>query len=250
MARRKVKILLWTLPLLILAAGFAFVCLSPQFRIADIDVAGNNRVSEREIRSILPFGRGDHILFAPLQEAGRIITSDRRIAWVKLDRCFPSEVRIIVGEEHPALLLSADGIWGLSESGKAIPFDNAYEIPNLPILSGLEREVHITPFEMPKSKKLDTGLRFWRTLTREAPEFLDRISEIHVEDDYEVTVIMTGDGLVVHFGRESAEQRLTRLSMVLEEMGMDRAEVESIDLRYSDQAVVRRVEEKSGKTAG
>ena len=236
--------------LVLLIGAAAYIVFSPDMRVSRIAVTGNDRVGRDEIAELLPFSIGDHMLTIPMRKTKALLESDPRIAWADLRRKPSGLVEIFIGEHYPSLLLSADRIWGLTDSGLVLPFDESYDIPNLPVLSCFVPELAVAPFERVDSPLVETGLEFYRTVRDVSPQFLDRISEIHIEEDGEITVILTGDGLVVEFGDCNPELRLLRLASVLEDLGVDRADVSSIDLRYSDQAIVKRIRKPEGKRRG
>ncbi len=223
----------------ILIVGAAFVALHEDFYISEITIMGNDKVTNEEILRMLPFGGGEHLFAIPLRSAERIISSDPRIAWTEIQRRFGGKVVILVREEHPALLFVADRLWGLTEKGIVIPFDEPFQIPNLIVLSCTNLEVAVSPYRAVEEPRVATGLEFFREIREKAPQFLDRISEIHVAENDEVTAILTGDGLAVEFGRGDSERKFMRLAAILDNMGANRASAVKIDLRYSDQAVVQ-----------
>lgn len=250
MRKRYAKYALRSLPIVLFGGIVSFVILSSVFTIKIITVVGQHKVTEREILANLPIGYGDHMLFLSAKRAEACIASDPRIAHVDIRRRLPDKIDISIGEEHPALLLSADRISGLTESGKLLPIDNPYEIPNLPILSGIGAEKIIEPFTEPVSERFRVGIEFWREIKDKYPPFLDRISEIHVEENGDIQLILAGDGLTVEFGTIDCALGVPRLIAVLDEIGVERAGVSSIDLRYSDQAVVKSDRPEKLKPAG
>ncbi|GEM_PF-1150871 len=235
---RRNRYLLFVLVMLLIAGGAVFVLLSPIFRISSIKIAGTNRLSEREVRESLPFTEGDHILLIKSELARQIITSDKRVSWTEIHRRLPDEVDVLIREENPELLLSAGKIWGLTHTGKLLPIDYPYEIPNLPILSGVGEEIVLEPYKQSNSESLLKGLEFWQTVKEISPEFLDKVSEIHVANNGDIQVILTGDGMVVEFGGSKFDKRVLRLTAILKDIGAARSDINTIDLRYSDQAVV------------
>lgn len=234
----------------LLIIGAAFVALHEDFYISEIAIMGNDKVSNEEIIGMLPFGGGGHLLAIPSRRAERIISADPRIAWAEIQRRFGGKVVILVREEHPALLFVADRLWGLTESGMIIPFDEPFQIPNLIVLSCTNLEVAVSPYRAVEEPRIAAGLEFFRGIREKAPQFLDRISEIHVADNDEITAILTGDGLAVEFGRGDSGHKFMRLAAILDNMGANRSSAVKIDLRYSDQAVVQLVRGTKKKVWG
>ncbi len=222
---------------LLLTGGAIYVFISPSFRIEKINIAGNNRLTDEEILDIVPFARGDHILFLRAKLARKMLSADEKVAWVEIHRRLPDNVDIIIEELHPVLLLSSGRIWGLDETGRALPIDNPYEIPNLPFLSGIGGDAPPVPYEKIESEFVTRGLIFLGQVQEAAPQFIDKISEIIVQEN-NIRVVLTGDGLVADIGGDDCSKRILRLKAIIDDLGNRRAEVRSIDLRYSDQAIV------------
>ncbi len=235
---------------LLFVGAVVWVVLSPGMRVSSVFISGNDRVSREEIAEIMPFSTGDHMLFIPMRVTKELLKSDPRIAWADIRRKPKGLVEVSIGEEYPSLLLSADRIWGLTESGMVLPFYESYEIPNLIVLSCAGLDDAIAPYKRIDSGSIEDGIEFYKTIRDVSPRFLDRISEIHIKEDDEIIAILTGDGLKVEFGNNDPKQRLMRLASVLDHLGMDRADVSSIDLRYSDQAIVQRIRESGEKALG
>jgi len=239
MRRRRKKVFLWLVPAVLIVAGTAYVLLSPSFQIDEITIAGNNTVADDEIERLLPFSSGDHILFIRGSDVKKILGSDERIAWVEIHRRLPNHVDIVIEEMTPVLLLSAGKIWGVSGTGRILPIESPYEIPNLPFLSGMGEELSIEPYRIIESAQLKRGIEFWRDIMEISPQSLDKISEIVVESDDNIRLILTGDGLIAEIGSGDYGQKIMRLEAVLKDISKTRVTVECIDLRYTDQAVVR-----------
>ena len=228
----------------------AIALFTPLFDVRYIKVVGANHIGEREIILSLPFGIGDNILFIPARKTEKTILKDGRIASVAISRKLPNSVEIIIEEENPVLLLAHEGIWGISEKGKLLPFESPFQIPNLPILSGIGADAILVPYYVPASHRFILGMNYWREIKRTSPGFLDKISEIHICEDSSLQLILTSDGLVVDFGKEDIGKNIKRLEAILDDLGSDRILVQKIDLRYGNQAIVELLNKKKQKTSG
>jgi len=226
------------LPTIVLG-GLGFVALHENFYVSEITITGNDRAASAEIRSKLGFFEGEHILLIPKRHAERALEDDPRIAWAEVRRRFNGRVDVIVREEHPAMLLVADRIWGITDFGLAIPFEGPFQIPNLTVLTCENNDFAVSAYKMIDDAQIVAGLDFYNSIKCTSPQFIDRISEIHVAENREITMILSGDGLAVKFGSEPAELRILRLTAILDEMGAERADYSTIDLRYTDQAIIK-----------
>ncbi|MCK5832552.1 FtsQ-type POTRA domain-containing protein [bacterium] len=231
-------ILRLAIPAIIIVGG-AFVALHEDFYIKTINIAGNNRIPRQSVIELLPFDEGEHILTIPKKKTENMLEADPKVAWAEIRRRWGGKVDVILCEEYPILLFAADKIWGLTDKGLIIPFDEPFQIPNLVVLTCENFEKPVAQYRILEENKVKTGLAFYEKIKKTAPYFLDKLSEIHVSEAMEITAILRGDGIAVEFGRTDPELRFQRLSAILNDMGTNRASVSKIDLRYSDQAVVK-----------
>lgn len=247
--KRRKTILLILVAVLILGAA-SYVMLSPTFLIEEITIAGNNRISDEEVSRMLPFNVGDHILFLRKKIAKELLINDERVAVCEIHRRYPNRVDVVIEEMTPVLLLSAGKIWGLSEKGTLLPIETPYEIPNLPFLSLLDQEISPVAFKRLDSKAVETGLNFWKEAQQSSPQFMDRISEIIVNKDSEIKLVISGAGTVAEIGSGDFKRRFVRLKSVLEEINKNGNNADYIDLRYNDQAIVRLDKNAKQKQSG
>lgn len=234
----KIRYLLLLLGVILIGIS-SYILFSPIYKIRNVIITGNHRISRNEIIQYMSFNYGEHILSFSINDLEKILTKDPRIAWVDVNRNYPDEISVHIIEEHPVVLLCSESIWGLTEDGKLLPIESPYQIPNIPIISGVEPEIQWKPYDYVESDRIKNGLEFYKFVRRFSPYFLDMISEIYVEDCEDIAVILKKDGLLVHMGDDEYEKRVKRLELMLKELGMDRVDVREIDLRYSSQAVVK-----------
>lgn len=247
--KRRKYFILCGIAVVVLGAA-ALVLFSPLFVIKSIRIVGSNHLNEREILMSLPFEIGDNIFSFSANKARKAILKDKRISAVEISRKLPNRIELTIEEESPALLLAHETIWGLTENGRVLPIENPYQMPNLPILSGIGAETIITPYSVPVSARFDLGMACWREIKNTSPEFLDKVSEMCVCDDSNFKIILVGDGLVVDFGNENIAKKLKRLESILDELGPERKYAKRIDLRLSNQAIVAMDKMKRQKKSG
>jgi hypothetical protein len=83
------------------------------------------------------------------------------------------------------------------------------------------------------------GTAFLRTMLESGSALLSRISEIDVGQIGDGPVLYTVDGIEVKLGSEAWEERLGRLQGVLAQIETEQEPIESIDLRFRDQVVLK-----------
>lgn len=219
--------------------GGAYVFFSPTFFLSEITIAGNSRISDEEISRGLPFEIGDHILFLRKSSAKETLISDDRIARCEIHRRYPNKVDIVIEEMTPVMLISSGKIWGISDNGTALPIKSAYEIPNLPFLSLSATDASPEAYKTIESSSLNRGLEFWAEIQENCPQFLDAVSEIIVNGDDGISLVLSGTGTLAHLGDRDYARRILRLRAITSEIEKTGNKANYIDLRYTDQAIVR-----------
>ena len=114
--RRRQRRTLSLFMLLVLVAGIAVVLRSPLFGISGIRVTGVSGPRARTVERTAALEQGQHLLTAPLEEAGARV---ERLPWVAdavVRRSPPSTVAIEVTPRRPLLTVETDGAsWKLDD---------------------------------------------------------------------------------------------------------------------------------------
>jgi hypothetical protein len=122
------------------------------------------------------------------------------------------------------------GLLGRAESGEALDF---------PMITGLEQDVK----EMrrrSKGRDVQQALSLLRVL--QGVPSLGRVSEIHVDGDEGLGFILEGFSVPVRVGWTDFPAKLARFEKALPLLGLRSNAMESVDLRFSDQIIVRQRE--------
>ena len=110
--------------LLLVAAPVAlavWMLTSPRFALAEIQVAGAERVGEAWVRGRLAPFTGRNLLALPLVEVERRFAGHPWIAGVSLRKDLPRRLAVTLVERHPAVLVPRLGrLWLADREGRAI----------------------------------------------------------------------------------------------------------------------------------
>lgn len=212
-------------------ASLHWFLTAPRFAVAQVEVRGLQRLSEAEVRAAAGIEAGQNLFGL---EAEAVALRLRRLPQVKrvdVIRSLPNRVTLLVEERRPfALAVRAGELLWLDEQGTVLGPEVRAVIPELPVITGLGRG---NPDDDARA-----AVALLRTMLRAASSLAGRLSEIDAGRG-DGPVLYTVDGIEVRLGVEGWEDRLGRLEGVLAQLQAEGEAVESIDLRFRDQVVLK-----------
>ena len=217
--------------------GYQWALQSPLFQMKDIAVEGNRIISEERILSLAGIDPQCNIFLFDVNAAEKRIAEDHFVREVKVKRRLPSKVVISIEERVPLVFLENFGgmIDGESVLLPPLPVEHW---PDLPILTGVDMNVegYGEPLQSDRLKWVISFLKDMSALKSRIPL---EISEIDVSDVHH-PLLYTGDGAVpIRIGGTGSLSQLISLPLVLTDLDRKGIEAEYIDVRFSDQIVVR-----------
>jgi cell division protein FtsQ len=244
---RKNAFLAAILFVLTLSGMYIFISHSTRFCVAQIDIQGNHKASEKEILKEAGVELGTNIFRLDLSKIQDRIRGDQRIKEVQVKRRLPDRLLIEVEEKKPALWMNLpEGLYGLSQDGEIIPLEKKDFHRDLPIVSGLpspslpgKRGQSVAPYEKWPDVKARLALDFCNALLGEDSSFGEIISEISLQDETDLVLYLIPQAIRVNAGKGSYKKKFRRLKAILnreEETGL----LTYIDLRFKDQVVLRK----------
>ncbi len=220
----------------LLALGVSWALSSSYFDVRRIEYYGLDRMRESDIQKKLPFHRGENLLLISTEKVKQRILTDKRIADVKVEKCYPDAVIIEVSEKKPQYLLNCGELWGVTKNCEAIPIEDYRKLPNLPIIDNKWMLMPKAYCSIPDSSVQRT-VAFLNKISMEKPAFLDQISEIYSPnpDEYEIYLMRGGIRLRIM----DKPKTLDKLAIILNKLEEDKIDVVEIDLRFPGQGIVR-----------
>jgi cell division protein FtsQ len=237
------------------AAAFAayetahFLYASPELALVhpdQISLKGNHYVSPRGVLEIFAADRGKSVLRIPLDERRRQIESLPWIEQATVRRALPDRLQVEIKERTPIAFVREDSDMALVDVHGVIlerPLEGDFHFP---VVTGIGPEMPLEDRE--KRMQLYSGFAQQIDATRAGA--LDEVSEVDLSDVHDVRATLTGLGggdasagppdapVTVHFGDSDFASKYQTL---VEDIGQWRAKagpVESVDLRFSREAVV------------
>ncbi|HWP59628.1 MAG TPA: FtsQ-type POTRA domain-containing protein [Candidatus Acidoferrales bacterium] len=246
--RAALYLVLWGSPLLLLAAGLALYAGAPRalrliadvknsflnhayFSVREIKVSSGERLGGSEIVAMAGLTHGMNLWRL---DTGRMERAIARHPWVKraqVRREFPHRVVIRVEERTAKALLFLGGFYYIDEDGHVFQQIKEGERADLPLLSGLDWEelgYHSTP------EKIRAALR----LSERLAERRLTVSEMQFTRAG-LVVYLAAYPVALYAGWGDWEAKLAKLDRVLAEWRGKEAYLESLNLSFENQVVLR-----------
>lgn len=213
-----------------------FFTESTLFRLKNLDITGNEGLSQDEVLKLADLRLKQNIFKIDLGDIERKIEKDQRVKSVETYRILPNQVAIRIEEKKPDLILNlSPELCGLSSEGEIIPLreGKAYD---LPIINGIKFR-SFKPYSRAEEPKIEEALAFYKAVREKLPEFLDQISEIDLEDKDNLVVILVKSGARIFFGTGDFQKKIERF------VWLDKASVVEecsyLDFRFREQVIFK-----------
>jgi len=230
--------------LVILAAVFIFsVQWKRSLKVRHIEVEGMHALAAQEIVAASGVRMNSSLLETDLAAVQRQIMTEPFVKSASVTRHYPDALRISILEREPIASVNGGQMWYVDAAGVILPFRQS--ALNLPVISGIvglqntragdvvtNREISQAVEVLAKARSIDSSLYHF-------------ISEVNMNHGGDITLFSVDAGAPIILGRGGVTRKLYLLqsfwSNVVRERGVEA--LQSIDLRYDDQVVVRWVEQ-------
>ena len=252
------EVLRWSLKLsfgLLLASMLSFglywvsdrLYHSPTFNIAITEINGLQNISQNQV--LLKIGElahsGRNLVRLDLDRLRRNL---ELIPWVKtvvVRRVLPDKLVIDIEEREPvAFARLAQGTLLIDEEGTLLE-NNPEKLSraDFPVILGMESGYG--PEVLRRNReRISLYLRLIRSLDRGGAGLSRDLSEVHLQDPGNVSVILNGDTVLVYLGRDGFQKKFRRYLAAGRELKKKYRNLDSVDLRYRDQVVIRTLDPK------
>ena len=231
--------------------AIAFAFTTPLLRVSRIAVHGNVRLSSGEVQALVEDLRGSSILRVDLDAFRQRLVESPWVADVALRRVLPATVEIFVSERRPVgLCRLGPDLYLVDETGTVIDqFGPQYAEFDLPIIDGL---ISATATDRAVQGSIDPtraelASRVIADLGR-SQQVAGRLSQVDVSDLADATVLLEGDGALLHLGSDRFLERVQSYLELSDTLRERVADIDYVDLRF-DQRVYVRPSDESGRSA-
>lgn len=232
----------------VLLAFHSHLLHSPQFNIAIRELHGLRNVPEAQILMKLKEveDQDKNLVALDLDHFRRSIEF---LPWVKsatVRRILPDKLVIEVQERVPIAFARMDHTtWLVDEDGILLESNKRERLSgfDFPVILGLE-----SGFEQDvlarNQKRIALYKRFMTALDENGAGLSKDVSEVHLHDSDNVSVLLDEDTVLVHLGSEQLQQRFRRYLAMSREIKRKYPLLDSVDLRFENQLIVNAANEK------
>jgi cell division protein FtsQ len=179
--------------------GVRWVTHSPRFAITDIEIRGAQRLTNDEVRDLLPVADGANIFTTNIGNVERALVQHPWIATAEAHRELPHTLVIEVSEYAAvaATTLDSGETYLLDENGAPFKRATPDELTGLPRVTGLDRADFADPRTADTIKTALATLAMWRT-GGERPA----VSEVRIDATGSLS-LLCDEGAVIQLGHVS-----------------------------------------------
>lgn len=219
-----------------------------------IVLAGNHYVAPASVLSIFASDRGKSVLLIPLDERRRQIEA---LSWVEhatVRRVLPNQIAVEIAERTPIAFLREPGDLALIDAHGVILARPIRGNFHFPVVTGIMAGMPLDSRE--QRMQLFSG--FTQQIDSVRADAVDRISEVDLSDDHDLRATLTGfepavattstpdsqapphadTPVLVHFGDNDFAGKYQTLVEEFNDWRAEAGPIESVDLRFSREAVV------------
>ena len=197
-----------------------------RFRIAEIEVKGNNFLSEGEVREMLGPAIGGSLLSANLEALRSNLAASPWVGGAVVRRQLPGTLLVNITERFPIALAETEQLYVMDAAGDLIdllgPRTAGFDLPIIRGLAGVSIEV-----------RRDRARRA-SVLLNDLGDLSTEISEISVDRSGDLMVVMRGDSSVLKLAEPPYRRRILSFLALRQKLKERCPDAEYFDLRFKD----------------
>jgi cell division septal protein FtsQ len=215
--------------------GIVFLTSNPRFEVRKLSVSGLKRVEENQVLAKAGFGVGTNVFRVKLDEIRRHVEELQWVRHALVERVLPDQIIIKIVEREPIGLTRIHGeVYQFDLDAKILQPDPVTG-SSFPILDGLRLEDHKGNLQ-----KVDVYRQVLENLGQAA------LSEIHINDIGEVTIVASSDPLMVNLGSVDFRSRWVKYLQLKPQIQQQYPQAVRVDLRFKNQIIIRMRDDESG----
>jgi cell division protein FtsQ len=229
-----------------IASGLALYLLSnvltrsSLFVVKRVEVEASGRPGAEEVRRVSGVRPGQSLLTLDAAEVTRRLEAHPWIRHATVVKRLPDGVLLKVLEARPAALVGVKGrLHYMDGEGKVLGKIAPGAPLDFPMITGLEQEVEAA-HHTGMGRDVQQALSLLRAL--EAAPVLGSVSEIHVDRSEGLRFVLEGFPVPVQVGWKGFSKKMIGFEKAFPSLASQSNAIESVDLRFSGQVVVRQRE--------
>jgi cell division protein FtsQ len=209
--------------------GYARAMASEHLKVVGISVRGNQHLSEGEVRELLGVAVGENILALDIERLKGRLTASPWVAQASVRRSLPNMVEVSIQEREPLALAELDRLYLMDASGALIEIYGPRSASfDLPIVRGLR--------DLDGEARADRAARAG-ALLHDLDDLAGEISEVSVEENGDLRVVLRGPGEVLRLGLPPYRERFALFLRLRRTLTERCPRAEYFDLRFRSRIV-------------
>jgi cell division protein FtsQ len=210
---------------------------SPLFVVRTVEVEASGRLSPGEVRTMSRVRPGLNLVTLDTADVSRRLESHRWVRNATVWKQFPDRLRIKILETEPAAVVGIRGdLYYMDGEGTVLGRIGPGEAIDLPLITGLDRDVQAVQ-RARGGRDVQQALGLLRVL--QGVPALGRVSEIHLDPSEGLRFVLEDFPSPVYVGWSGFSKKAIRFEKILSRLISRADSIETVDLRFSDQIVVR-----------
>ena len=237
------KVLSTLLLIYVAYVGVQILSRSSIFKINEVVLLGNKRLSSGEIMILLEDLKGESLPFVDLGMWRQRLEASTWLESVVIRRVLPSTIEVTVTERVPMGVGRIDGaLYLVDRSGTVIDeFGPHYSDLDLPVIDGLVHGSSATGIAV-DVWRADLAARLLDQLRYQRSDLAKLVSQIDVSDRDNAVVILEGEQARVHVGSNNFAERLQSFLELVPTLRERVPRMDYVDLRLDGRMYVRPAE--------
>jgi cell division protein FtsQ len=209
------------------------------FRVSQIKVRGNHRLSNGEVLAMLESLRGRSVLSVDLGQWRRALLNSPWVADASLRRTLPATVEVVILERAPLGIGRINGsLYLVDDRGVVIDeYGPGYADLDLPIIDGLSGRSTAPGENASDVYRAQLARRLLDALR--VRNMASQISQIDVRDSRNAVVLLEGDPTLIRLGNERFVERLQSYHDLAPALREQVPAIDYVDLRFDERVYVR-----------
>ena len=224
-----------------------YATTSPKFQLSVSEISGVRNLSENTVMQQLSPLIGQNIFRANYNDRIRALMQIPWVESVVFLRFWPASLAVIIKERDPVGYALVNGTVQLIDQ-EGVPLGPAGDTQqhfDFPVMRGLVAE-NTTDDHVINRLRISHYRELLKDLESGQEGYSRDLSEVDVSDPDDVKVILKEDPILVHLGIENYLGRFKLYLANIKRLRQDFPDIDSVDLRFKDQIVIKRQEDSKG----
>ncbi|MFH2013065.1 MAG: FtsQ-type POTRA domain-containing protein [Pseudomonadota bacterium] len=217
---------------------FGYLYSSPYFRLEQIVVSGENRISEIEVLNLARIDKGSNILEIDLAKVSDRIEQHPWVQKAFVKRELPKKIIINVTERVPVAMINLNRLYLVDKNGIIFKEIGPGDIFDVPVLTGLESQ-DLSANESVSRNLIGNALAIIDEVKKRGTLGVDQISEINMDPYAGLTIYTLEDGTQIKLGFDDYGKKLDYLKKVVTDIHERGEKAEYINLNYGEKVYVK-----------